>query len=67
MTFRCWRLFDASNQTTSGRDKCGRALHRHMPGETPRIPFLHYEGSGKAVDPAKAVKTAPDAQSAVGR
>jgi len=38
-----------------------------MPGETPRIPFLHYEGRGKAVDPAKAVKTAPDAQSAVGR
>jgi len=39
------------------------AIHQHMTGESPRILFLHYWGKGKAVDLAKAVKTALDTQS----
>ena len=33
-----------------------------MTQETPRILFLHYWGKGKAVDLAKAVRAALDAQ-----
>ncbi|MBC8750446.1 MULTISPECIES: DUF1259 domain-containing protein [Paraburkholderia] len=40
------------------------AIHQHMTGETPRVLFLHYWGKGKAVDLAKGVKAALDAQSA---
>lgn len=43
------------------------AIHQHMTGETPRILFLHYWGKGKAVDLAKGVKAALDAQSASAR
>jgi hypothetical protein len=43
------------------------AIHQHMAGETPRIVFLHYWGKGKAIDLAKGVKTALDAQSAGAR
>ncbi|TCW84250.1 hypothetical protein C5O80_14460 [Burkholderia sp. SRS-46] len=42
------------------------AIHQHMAGESPRIPFLHFWGKGKAVDLAKGVKGALDAQAAVG-
>lgn len=38
------------------------AIHQHMTHETPRILFLHYWGKGKAVDLAKGVKAALDAQ-----
>jgi len=38
------------------------AIHSHMIEETPRMIFLHYWGRGKAVDLAKAVKTALDTQ-----
>ncbi|RQT23674.1 DUF1259 domain-containing protein [Burkholderia cepacia] len=41
------------------------AIHQHMSGESPRIMFLHYWGKGKAVDLAKGVKGALDAQAAV--
>ncbi len=41
------------------------AIHQHMIGESPRILFLHYWGKGKAVDLAKGVKGALDAQAAV--
>ncbi|CAB3973218.1 protein of unknown function LppY and LpqO [Burkholderia cenocepacia] len=41
------------------------AIHQHMSGESPRILFLHYWGKGKAVDLAKGVKGALDAQAAV--
>jgi hypothetical protein len=41
------------------------AIHNHMEGETPRAIFLHYWGKGKAVDLARAVKGALDAQAAV--
>lgn len=43
------------------------AIHQHMTDETPRILFLHYWGKGKAVDLAKGVKAALDAQSASAR
>lgn len=43
------------------------AIHEHMAGESPRILFLHYWGKGKAVDLAKGVKLALDAQAAVTR
>jgi hypothetical protein len=43
------------------------AIHQHMTGESPRILFLHYWGKGKAVDLAKAVKTALDTQSSTAR
>ncbi|AOI61124.1 DUF1259 domain-containing protein [Burkholderia diffusa] len=43
------------------------AIHQHMSGETPRILFLHYWGKGKAIDLARAVKAALDAQAAVPR
>ena len=36
------------------------AIHNHMTHETPRIMFLHYWGRGKAVDLARAVKSAVD-------
>lgn len=39
------------------------ALHSHMLGETPRIVFLHYWGVGPALDLAKGLKSALDAQS----
>ena len=38
------------------------AIHQHMTGEQPRILFLHYWGTGKAEDLAKAVKAAIDTQ-----
>ena len=38
------------------------AIHQHMTGEQPRIMFLHYWGTGKAEDLAKAVKAALDTQ-----
>ena len=38
------------------------AIHQHMTQETPRIMFLHYWGKGQAVDLARAVKKAVDAQ-----
>ncbi|WP_137910004.1 MULTISPECIES: DUF1259 domain-containing protein [unclassified Burkholderia] len=41
------------------------AIHEHMTGESPRTLFLHYWGKGKAVDLAKGVKVALDAQTAV--
>jgi hypothetical protein len=41
------------------------AIHQHMADESPRYLFLHYWGKGKAVDLAKAVKTALDQQQAV--
>jgi hypothetical protein len=41
------------------------AIHQHMTHETPRIMFLHYWGKGKAVDLAKAVKSALNAQQGV--
>jgi DNA-binding beta-propeller fold protein YncE len=36
------------------------AIHSHMTGESPRILFLHYWGSGRAADLARAVKRALD-------
>ncbi|SIT43817.1 conserved exported hypothetical protein [Paraburkholderia ribeironis] len=39
------------------------AIHQHMTDETPRILFLHYWGKGKAIDLAKSVKAALNAQS----
>jgi hypothetical protein len=41
------------------------AIHQHMTGENPRYLFLHYWGKGKAIDLAKSVKKALDAQQAV--
>jgi hypothetical protein len=41
------------------------AIHQHMTLEAPRIMFLHYWGKGKAVDLAKAVKNALNAQQGV--
>jgi hypothetical protein len=38
------------------------AIHQHMTQEQPRTMFLHYWGKGKAVDLAKGVKQALDAQ-----
>lgn len=43
------------------------AIHQHMTDETPRILFLHYWGKGNAVDLAKGVKAALDAQGASAR
>lgn len=41
------------------------AIHQHMTHEQPRYMFLHYWGKGKAVDLAKGVKKALDAQASV--
>lgn len=41
------------------------AIHSHMEGESPHVIFLHYWGRGPAVELAKGVKTALDAQSKV--
>ena len=41
------------------------AIHQHMTHENPRILFLHYWGKGKAVELAKVVKRALEAQQAV--
>ena len=38
------------------------AIHNHMNEEDPRYVFLHYWGKGKAIDLARAVKSAPDTQ-----
>ena len=38
------------------------AIHQHMTTEQPRIMFLHYWGTGKAEELAKAVKAALDTQ-----
>ncbi|WP_321781931.1 DUF1259 domain-containing protein [Burkholderia pyrrocinia] len=43
------------------------AIHEHMTGESPRMLFLHYWGKGKAVDLAKGVKVALDAQTSAAR
>ena len=34
------------------------AIHQHMTGETPRIMFLHYWGTGRAEDLAKGIHSA---------
>jgi hypothetical protein len=41
------------------------AIHQHMTHESPHYVFLHYWGKGKAVDLARAVRKALDAQRAV--
>ncbi|EIU4788368.1 DUF1259 domain-containing protein [Pseudomonas aeruginosa] len=41
------------------------AIHQHMTHEEPRYVFLHYWGKGKALDLAKSVKAALDAQKTV--
>lgn len=38
------------------------AIHSHMIGESPRIIFLHYWGTGPANDLAKGIKSALDSQ-----
>jgi hypothetical protein len=38
------------------------ALHNHMMGESPRIMFLHFWGTGSTADLAKGVKAALDVQ-----
>jgi uncharacterized protein DUF1259 len=38
------------------------AIHQHMTTEQPRIMFLHFWGTGKAEDMAKAIKAALDTQ-----
>ena len=38
------------------------AIHQHMTNEQPRVMFLHYWGTGKAEDLARAVKAALDTQ-----
>lgn len=38
------------------------AIHQHMTGEDPRMMFLHYWGTGRAEDLARAVKAALDTQ-----
>jgi hypothetical protein len=38
------------------------AIHQHMTGENPRMIFLHYYGRGKALDLARGVKAAINAQ-----
>jgi hypothetical protein len=40
------------------------AIHNHMSGESPRIVFLHYWGTGPANDLAKGIKSALDTQKA---
>ncbi len=41
------------------------AIHNHMEDESPRVIFLHYWGTGRAVELARGVKSAIDAQKAV--
>ena len=36
------------------------AIHQHMTGETPRIMFLHYWGTGSTETLAKGLRTALD-------
>lgn len=38
------------------------AIHHHMTGESPKIIFLHYWGTGSVSDLAKAIKTALNSQ-----
>jgi hypothetical protein len=38
------------------------AIHHHMTGESPKIVFLHYWGTGSVSDLAKALKTALNSQ-----
>lgn len=38
------------------------AIHHHMIGESPKVIFLHYWGSGSVNDLAKGIKTALDTQ-----
>jgi hypothetical protein len=38
------------------------AIHNHMDGDAPRLFFVHYWGTGRAPELAKAVKTALDMQ-----
>lgn len=38
------------------------AIHNHMVGESPKVVFLHYWGSGSVSDLAKAIKAALDTQ-----
>lgn len=39
------------------------AIHNHMVGESPRMMFLHYWGTGKAADLARGVRSALDVTS----
>ena len=43
------------------------ALHNHMTGETPAVFFTHFWGKGSAIDLAKAVRAALDAQAGAGK
>lgn len=42
------------------------AIHSHMTGETPHVVFLHYWGIGPAVQLARGLRSALDAQAAAG-
>jgi len=42
------------------------AIHNHMTGELPRVVFLHYWGIGPAVQLARGLRSALDAQAAAG-
>ena len=46
-----------------GADIAITSIHSHMIGESPKIIFLHYWGTGSVSDLAKAIKTALDTQS----
>ncbi len=43
------------------------ALHNHMVGESPAVYFTHFWGKGPAVELAKGIKAALDAQKTVGK
>ena len=43
------------------------AIHQHMANEEPRILFLHYWATGKAVDLAQSLKRVLDAQAAIAK
>jgi len=36
------------------------AIHQHMTGETPRVMFLHYWGTGSTEELARGLRTALD-------
>jgi uncharacterized protein DUF1259 len=42
------------------------AIHNHMTGENPRVVFLHYWGLGPALQLARGLRSALDAQNSVG-
>jgi hypothetical protein len=39
------------------------AIHNHMIGESPKVLFLHYWGTGSVKELAQAIKSAVDTQS----